>query len=69
MQAAQARAGSRSGAGDTTLVLEGTVKTYRYLEATRPRQVHLHIDRAGVVHKLAFTDEPGYADDPGASHP
>ena len=54
---------------ERVMSFEGDVWTYRYLEATRPRQVHLHIDRAGVVRKLAFTDEPGYADDPGATHP
>lgn len=49
---------------------DGEVWTYRFLEATRPRQVHVHLDPAGAVRQLMFTDEPLY-DDPAdaASHP
>lgn len=49
---------------------DGEIWTYRFLEATRPRQVHVHLDPAGTVRQLMFTDEPLY-DDPSdaASHP
>lgn len=49
---------------------EGDIWTYRFLEFTRPRQVHVHLDAAGVVRQLMFTDEPLH-DDPAdaASHP
>ena len=37
---------------------DGDIWTYRFQETTGPRQVHLHLDRAGVVRHLMFTDEP-----------
>ncbi len=42
---------------------DGVIWTYRFLEMGRPRQVHVHLDPAGVVRQLMFTDEP--MDDPG----
>ncbi|MDP2015688.1 hypothetical protein [Hydrogenophaga sp.] len=48
---------------------DGAVWTYRFLEATRPRQVHVHLDPAGVVRQLMFSDEPHYDDAVDASHP
>lgn len=49
---------------------DGDVWTYRFLEATRPRQVHVHLDPGGVVRQLMFTDEPMYDDPKDApSHP
>lgn len=38
---------------------DGDIWTYRFEEATGSRQVHLHLDNAGVVRRLMFTDEPG----------
>jgi hypothetical protein len=37
---------------------EGDIWTYRFLEATGSRQVHLQLDGAGVVRRVVFTDEP-----------
>jgi hypothetical protein len=37
---------------------DGDIWTYRFQEVTGPRQVHLHLDRAGVVRRVMFTDEP-----------
>jgi hypothetical protein len=37
---------------------EGDIWTYRFLEATGSRQVHLHLDNASVVRRVVFTDEP-----------
>ena len=37
---------------------DGDIWTYRFQEATGARQVHLHLDRAGVVRRVMFTDEP-----------
>ena len=37
---------------------DGDIWTYRFQEITGPRQVHLHLDGAGVVRKVMFTDEP-----------
>lgn len=49
---------------------DGEVWTYRFLEATRPRQVHVHLDPAGVVRQLMFSDEAMYDDAKDApSHP
>jgi hypothetical protein len=49
---------------------DGEVWTYRFLEATRPRQVHVHLDPGGVVRQLMFTDEPMFDDAAdAASHP
>lgn len=48
---------------------DGAVWTYRFLEATRPRQVHVHLDPAGMVRQLMFTDEPHHDDAVDASHP
>jgi hypothetical protein len=36
----------------------GDIWTYRFLEATGSRQVHLQLDGAGVVRRVVFTDEP-----------
>ena len=48
---------------------DGEIWTYRFLEATRPRQVHVHLDPAGLVRQLMFSDEPHYDDSADASHP
>lgn len=37
---------------------DGDIWTYRFQEITGPRQVHLHLDGAGVVRRVMFTDEP-----------
>jgi hypothetical protein len=37
---------------------DGDIWTYRFEEANSARQVHLHLDRAGVVRRVMFTDEP-----------
>lgn len=37
---------------------DGDIWTYRLEEATVARQVHLHLDGAGVVRRVMFTDEP-----------
>lgn len=37
---------------------DGDIWTYRFQSITGPRQVHLHLDAAGVVRRLMFTDEP-----------
>lgn len=37
---------------------DGDIWTYRFMEATGPRQVHLHLDPGGVVRRVVFTDEP-----------
>ncbi len=47
---------------------DGDIWTYRFEEATRPRQVHLHLDRAGVVRRVMFTDEPMPDDRPDFEH-
>jgi hypothetical protein len=36
---------------------DGDIWTYRFQEVTGPRQVHLHLDAAGVVRRVMFTDE------------
>ena len=36
----------------------GDIWTYRFAEINRARQVHLHLDGAGVVRRVMFTDEP-----------
>ncbi|HMN94090.1 MAG TPA: hypothetical protein PKC60_12745 [Hydrogenophaga sp.] len=48
-------------------LFEGDIWTYRYLEASWPRQFHVHLDPGGVVRKLMHTDEPMPDDvfDPG----
>ncbi len=49
---------------------EGEVWSYRYLEATRPRQAHVHLDAAGVVRQLMFSDDQLLGDPIDAvSHP
>jgi hypothetical protein len=48
---------------------DGDVWTYRFLEATRPRQAHVHLDTAGVVRKLMFTDELVAEDSVDGPHP
>lgn len=37
---------------------DGDIWSYRFQEITGPRQVHLHLDAAGVVRQVMFTDEP-----------
>ena len=37
---------------------DGDIWTYRFEESNTARQVHLHLDAAGVVRRLMFTDEP-----------
>lgn len=48
---------------------DGDIWTYRFQESARPRQVHVHLDPAGVVRQLMFTDEPLYEDAVDGSHP
>lgn len=49
---------------------EGEVWSYRYLEATRPRQAHVHLDASGVVRQLMFSDDQLLGDPIDAvSHP
>jgi hypothetical protein len=36
----------------------GDIWTYRFEEVNGARQVHLHLDAAGVVRRVMFTDEP-----------
>ena len=36
---------------------DGDIWTYRLLENLTPRQAHVHIDPAGVVRRVMFTDE------------
>lgn len=48
---------------------DGEVWTYRFLQATAPRQAHVHLDPAGVVRQLAFTDEIVADDTADGSHP
>lgn len=36
---------------------DGDVWTYRFMDDYEPRFAHIHIDHAGVVRKLVFTDE------------
>ena len=47
---------------------QGEVWTYRYLEANTNRQAHLHIDPAGVLRRLSFSDEQPIDSDVG-THP
>lgn len=37
---------------------DGDIWTYRFLEATRARQAHIHLDPSGVVRRVMFSDEP-----------
>ena len=37
---------------------EGDIWTYRYLEISRRRMVHIHLDPGGVVRRVMSTDEP-----------
>lgn len=49
---------------------DGEVWSYRFLEATRPRLVHVHLDPAGVVRQLMFSDDQVLGDPVDAvSHP
>lgn len=36
---------------------DGDIWTYRILDQSEPRQAHVHIDPAGVVRRVLFTDE------------
>lgn len=43
---------------------DGDIWTYRFLDSSSiRRQAHVHIDRAGVVRLVMFTDEPMPGDD------
>ncbi|WP_137921079.1 hypothetical protein [Hydrogenophaga sp. 2FB] len=46
---------------------DGQVWTYRFKQMEFPRQAHVHLDPAGVVRQLMFTDEL-VADDAGAPY-
>ena len=37
---------------------DGDIWTYRFLDNGWSRQAHIHLDPAGVVRRLVFTDEP-----------
>ena len=37
---------------------QGDIWTYRFLEITRRRMLHIHIDPAGVVRRWMTSDEP-----------
>lgn len=37
---------------------DGDIWTYRFLEITRRRMLHIHIDPSGVVRRVMTTDEP-----------
>lgn len=39
-------------------LFDGDIWTYRFLENGASRQAHVHLDPAGVVRRLMFTDEP-----------
>ena len=39
-------------------LFDGDIWTYRFLENGWSRQAHVHLDPAGVVRRLMFTDEP-----------
>lgn len=43
---------------------KGDIWTYRFLDNTFPRRAHVHIDPAGVVQKVMFTDESMYVREP-----
>jgi hypothetical protein len=43
---------------------DGNIWTYRFLEITLPRQAHVHIDPAGTVRQVMFTDEMPRAEPP-----
>lgn len=42
---------------------DGDVWTYRFMDDHEPRMAHIHIDRAGTVRRLAFTDDQPQGDD------
>ncbi|MDD2544857.1 MAG: hypothetical protein PHI55_01070 [Burkholderiaceae bacterium] len=46
---------------------EGAVWTYRFDEYKLPRLAHVHIDPAGVVRQVLFTDEFSVSDDKARS--
>jgi hypothetical protein len=54
--------------GPPTLVgrvarFDGDVWTYRFMDDYEPRLAHIHIDRAGTVRQLVFTDDQPPDDD------
>lgn len=54
--------------GPPTLVervarFDGDVWTYRFMDDYAPRMAHIHIDRAGTVRQLLFTDDQPMGDD------
>lgn len=42
---------------------DGDVWTYRFMDDYEPRLAHIHIDRAGTVRQLLFTDDQPPGDD------
>ncbi|RYF24302.1 MAG: hypothetical protein EOO33_12400 [Comamonadaceae bacterium] len=49
---------------DSVASFDGTVWTYRFMEDINLRRLaHVHIDPAGIVRKVMFTDEPLPGDD------
>ena len=42
---------------------DGDVWTYRFMDDYEPRLAHIHIDRAGTVRQLVFTDDQPPGDD------
>ncbi|MCM2345761.1 MAG: hypothetical protein NDI95_03835 [Acidovorax soli] len=42
---------------------DGDVWTYRFMDDYEPRMAHIHIDRAGTVRQLLFTDDQPVGDD------
>ena len=42
---------------------DGDVWTYRFMDGYEPRMAHIHIDLAGTVRQLAFTDDQPPGDD------
>lgn len=43
---------------------KGDIWTYRFMDNGNPRRAHVHIDPAGVVRKVMFTDESMYLREP-----
>ena len=43
---------------------KGDIWTYRFVDNGLPRRAHVHIDPAGIVQRLMFTDENMYLRDP-----
>lgn len=54
----------RPAAVERVARFDGEVWTYRFLETTLPRQAHVHLDPAGKVRQVMFTDERPAAEPP-----